>query len=111
MTGDYTELLKARMPESEVKGYADRLGVTIPIEAATYADYSALSQLGVTNIPLSASYKGVDLGDMWSRGRLFDWWNPPPKPRYFNFESGNGWISITAIGWADGWVYYSSWGG
>ncbi len=111
MTGDYIELLKVQMPESEVKDYANRLGVTIPIEAANYADYSSLAQLGVTKIPLSASYKGEQLNGLWCESRTFEWWNPPPKPRYFNYERSNQYLSITAIGWADGWMYYSSHGG
>lgn len=107
--GDYTSLLKAKMPEGEVEAYAKQFGATILIEAATYENYSA--ELVGPNFKPQAAYKGESLGHVWSGDARAAWWNPPPKPRYFQFYRSGTTIAVVAVGWAVGWVYFSKWQG
>lgn len=79
MTGDFSRLLKARIPREEVEAYAMKVGALNREEGNAGHDYSS-----------------------WVSGP--DWWSPKEPPLYFHYEQGYRIL----VGWEDGFVYFDA---
>ena len=75
-TGDFTRVLKARIPEHQVAEYARKVGATEKVEEGKASDYPS-----------------------WTRS--VSWFSPKAPPRYFHHEQSYRIL----IGWEDGFVY------
>ena len=78
-TGDFIRVLKARVPREEVDLYATRVGALPPGGSVS---------AGMTSWPPSTA----------------PWWNPPQKPLYYHAVNR----TAVAVGWFDGYVYFSA---
>jgi hypothetical protein len=79
MTGDFSRLLKARIPREEVEAYAMKVGALNREEGNAGHGYSS-----------------------WVSGP--DWWSPKEPPLYFHYEQGYRIL----VGWEDGFVYFDA---
>lgn len=79
MTGDFSRLLKARIPREQVEAYALRVGASNREVGKVGQDYSS-----------------------WVNGP--DWWSPRNPPLYFHYEQGYRIL----VGWEDGFVYFDA---
>jgi hypothetical protein len=79
MTGDFSRLLKARIPRNEVEAYAFKMGAQNRVEGNAGQDYPS-----------------------WVSGP--DWWSPKEPPHYFHHEQGYRIL----VGWEDGFVYFDA---
>lgn len=80
ITGDFTRILKARIPREDVAEYARKVGATHKTAARVGHVYAS-----------------------WG-GYKTKWWNPQETPLYFSLE---GDTSIL-VGWEDGFVYFEA---
>jgi hypothetical protein len=76
ITGDFTRVLKARIPREQVQAYALRVGAPNQEQGKAGKDYVS-----------------------WAGGP--DWWSPKEPPLYFHYEQGYRIL----VGWEDGFVY------
>lgn len=85
--GDYTRILKARLPIEDYQRFANRLRFD--------------GKYAITNgIPPTRSRFPIVGGPPW--------WNPPDDPELANFKDDPRHDSATSIRYKDGWVYYLS---
>jgi hypothetical protein len=83
-TGDFTRILKARLPEKDFPLYAKNLGLT--------ERYDPSKQ--------SRDYGGLET----SIGGMPEWWDEPLELDNCYFLLGKEYVE--RIKWKDGWVYY-----
>jgi hypothetical protein len=79
ITGDFSRLLKARIPRDQVQPYALRVGASNEEQGNAGKDYLS-----------------------WTGGP--DWWSPKAPPLYFHQEQGYRIL----VGWEDGFVYFDA---
>jgi hypothetical protein len=79
ITGDFSRILKARIPREQVEAYALRVGALNREEGKAGQDYSS-----------------------WVGGP--DWWSPKEPPLFFRYEQGYRIL----VGWEDGFVYFDA---
>jgi hypothetical protein len=80
MTGDFTRILKARIPREDVAEYARKFGATHKTEGRAGRVYAS-----------------------WG-GYKTKWWNPQKAPLYFSLEGDTS----VLVGWEDGFVYFEA---
>ena len=80
MSGDFTRLLKARIPRENVAEYARKVGATDKKEGRAGRVYAS-----------------------WG-GFKTKWWNPQEAPLYFSLEGDTS----VLVGWEDGFVYFEA---
>ena len=79
ITGDFSRLLRARVPREQVEAYAVRVGAPNREQGNAGKDYVS-----------------------WTGGP--DWWSPKDPPLYFHYEQGYRIL----VGWEDGFVYFDA---
>jgi hypothetical protein len=83
--GDYAHCLKAKMPESEMPGFAAKMGLTSRYSSTTYGK----------------------LGLNWVAAEGASWWNPPATldGGYFTYK---GTSSYSVAKYENGYVYFTA---
>jgi hypothetical protein len=86
--GDYTRVLKARLPEADYSQYAKNLKLSGHVKSRE-------------NLPREGFYVMPQL----KHARL-SWWDPPDAWINCYYSSATKGSSFTSIVWHDGWVYF-----
>lgn len=85
-TGDFTHVLKARLPERDFSQYAKNLGLTEKYDPRKYGSAYDHLKTSVGDVP--------------------DWWDEPMELDNCYFQLLPGKEFVERIKWKDGWVYF-----